>query len=164
VTTYRFCPQCAKPLEDRQGGNGQGNPACPDGHFVHYDNPVPTANALIEQDGTYLILRRADEPKKGEWNLPGGFMESGESAPDTIIREVKEEANLEVEPVEFLGSFPSVYGDKSISSTFFICRLAGGNLSLSPESSEAAWVTLTDMPELAMADDQAAIAELRKRR
>ena len=71
--------------------------ACPSCGFVHYENPAPTVQAWIERDGRLLALRRGQEPLKGEWNMPGGFVEAGEGGPEAIAREVREETGLEVE-------------------------------------------------------------------
>ena len=71
--------------------------ACPSCGFVHYENPAPTVQAWIERDGRLLALRRGQEPLKGEWNMPGGFVEAGECGPEAIAREVREETGLEVE-------------------------------------------------------------------
>lgn len=163
--TWLFCPLCANELEVTKDQSGEVVPTCPNGHFRHYGNPKPTVGTFVEHDGTFLILRRAHEPEKGQWNLPGGFMEQGETAEQTAIREVKEETGLDVEPVEYLGSFASTYGnpDEHTVGFSFICKVVGGKFSLAPESSEAAWVTAADLPEMALADDNAATQALKQR-
>jgi len=66
---------------------------------VHYDNPSPTVQAWIDRGDTYLALERNQEPLKGRWNLPGGFVEPGEGGPEAIRREVREETGLEIEVI-----------------------------------------------------------------
>ena len=108
-------------------------PACPSCGFVHYDNPSPTIQAWIERDGEFLALRRNQEPMKGEWNLPGGFVEIGESGPEAVVREVREETGLEVEAIDFIGAFPSTYGSgedaQPILGLAYRGRIVGDGLS-----------------------------------
>jgi ADP-ribose pyrophosphatase YjhB (NUDIX family) len=122
--------------------------------------------AWIEKDGKYLALRRGGEPLKGRWNMPGGFVESGESGPEAIVREVSEETALDVDPVEVIGIFSSTYGDgddaKAIFDVAYRCDLLGGELQVSEESSEAGWFTLEDFPEPAFEGERKALARLRE--
>src|SRR5918996_73404 len=60
------------------------------------DHPVVGVGAVVVRDGRALIVKRAHEPRKGEWSLPGGLLELGESLPDAIRREIKEETTLDV--------------------------------------------------------------------
>src|SRR5689334_9855545 len=93
---FRFCPTCAQALEPLPPGHRDaGRPACPDGHYVHYDNPAVTTYAFVaDADGRFLALRRAHPPSTGEWDLPGGFVEAGEAPADAIVREIAEETGL----------------------------------------------------------------------
>jgi ADP-ribose pyrophosphatase YjhB (NUDIX family) len=164
---FRYCPNCATELELRpSAGPDPDRPACPNCGFVHYENPTPTVQAWIERDGTYLALRRGEEPLQGRWNMPGGFVETGESGPEAIIREVSEETALDVEPVEVIGIFSSAYGSgddaKPIFDVAYRCKLKGGELDVSDESQEAAWFSLEDFPEPAFEGEQKALARLRE--
>jgi mutator protein MutT len=96
---------------------------------------VPAAVACVrDEGGRILLLRRSD----GEdlWGFPGGAMEPDERAADAVVREVREEIGLEVEPVELIGvysapEFAFVYpnGDRVQPVTlFFECRVVGGDL------------------------------------
>ena len=167
---FRYCPRCGAELEMRRShGPDPDRAACPDCGFVHYDNPSPTVQAWIERDdGSFLALRRAADPLRGEWNMPGGFVESGEGGPEAIAREVREETGLEIEVVAVIGVFPSTYGNaigaQSIFDVAYLCRLAGGDLEVSDESSEAAWFDLESFPVPAFAGERRALAELRASR
>jgi ADP-ribose pyrophosphatase YjhB (NUDIX family) len=166
---FRFCPNCATELELRpSAGPDPDRLACPNCGFVHYDNPSPTVQAWIEDDGRYLALRRGGDPYAGKWNMPGGFVESGESGPEAIVREVSEETALDVDPVEVIGIFSSAYGDGedaiAIFDVAYRCDLVGGELEISDESTEAGWFTLDDFPEPAFEGERAALRRLRERR
>jgi 8-oxo-dGTP diphosphatase len=81
---------------------------------IHYQNPKPTATLICMRNTDILLVKRAFEPAKGEWSLPGGFIELGETPEDAAVRELKEETNLNGEVVKLLGHcshFNSVFGD-----------------------------------------------------
>jgi ADP-ribose pyrophosphatase YjhB (NUDIX family) len=166
--TPRYCPRCATELELRESaGPDPARPTCPNCGWVHYDNPTPTVQAWIDRDGEFLALRRAGEPKKGEWNMPGGFVEVDESGPEAIAREVREETGLEIEVREVIGIFPSQYGEgedaKPIFDVAYLCSPTGGDMEVSDESLEAAWFALEDFPEPAFAGERMALQALRDR-
>jgi ADP-ribose pyrophosphatase YjhB (NUDIX family) len=161
--TFRFCPVCAAPLEPIGGGNDIGLPGCPTGHFVHYDNPPATVFAYIERDGEFLALRRAHPPELGAWDLPGGFVESGETPIECIRREILEETGLEVEIVALIGAYTGQYGPggKWTIDIGYRCRLTGGTFSLSDEKCEARWASLEDFPVPAFNGEREALEALR---
>ena len=123
--------------------------------------------AWIDRDGEFLALRRNQEPMKGEWNMPGGFVEQGESGAQAVAREVREETGLEVDVIESIGAFPSTYGDgddaQPTLGLAYLCRIGGGEEEISDESEEAGWFSLAEFPEPAFADERRALAIMRSR-
>lgn len=166
MSEFRFCPLCAQRLEPKDAQPDRGRPACPAGHFIHFDNPACTVQGWIEREGEFLILRRNAEPKLGEWDLPGGFVEMGESPKDAVVREVREETALAVTPAELIGAYTSEYMPaRHTIDIAYLCRIDGGRFELDEEEkSDAAWFSLTDMPKLAFAGERQALADLRARR
>jgi len=69
--------------------------------------PALTVDAVVRRDGKILLIKRKNDPFKGKWALPGGFVECGETTEGAIIREVKEETNVDIEVEGLLG----VYSD-----------------------------------------------------
>ena len=61
---------------------------------IHYENSKPTASLICIFQDKLLLIKRAIEPAKGFWGLPGGFIELGETPDEGAIRELKEETNL----------------------------------------------------------------------
>lgn len=171
--TFRYCPRCATELELRESdGPDPDRPTCPDCGFVHYENPTPTVQAWIDRDGSYLALERNQDPERGKWNMPGGFVEVRESGPEAIKREVREETGLEIVVLDVIGIFASTYGGhegeegKPIFDVAFHCRLADGSdgeLEVSDESGEARWFPLAEFPEPAFSGERQALAALRER-
>ena len=93
---------------------GQIRYHCPKCKTIHYQNPKPTATLICIYNKQILLVKRAFEPAKGQWSLPGGFIELRETPEDAAKRELKEETNLTGEVVKLLGHcshFNSVFGD-----------------------------------------------------
>ena len=66
------------------------------------ETPLVGVGAVVVDQGRVLLVRRGREPLKGQWSLPGGMLEVGESLSDGVVREVKEETGLTVTPVELI--------------------------------------------------------------
>ena len=73
--------------------------------------PIIGVGAVIVDGDRVLLVRRATEPLKGEWSVPGGMLELGEKLRDGVRREVLEETGLQVEPGEVLDVFDSIFRD-----------------------------------------------------
>lgn len=103
---YRYCPKCAAPLIRRAdaGEAGRVRLACPDGHWTHWDNPLPVLAALVEVEGRILLARNAAWPEK-MFALITGFMERDETPEQGVARELKEETNLDADEISLIGVY-----------------------------------------------------------
>jgi ADP-ribose pyrophosphatase YjhB (NUDIX family) len=103
---YRFCPQCAAPLESRPL-DGLPRLVCPapDCGFVFWNNPVPVVAGLVEHGENVLLIQNKGWPE-GWWGLVSGFLERGETPEEGMLREVREELGLAAELAGLIG----VYG------------------------------------------------------
>jgi mutator protein MutT len=104
---YKYCPRCAA-----IGNFDAGKYAfkCEECAFEFYLNASAAVAALIvNQSGELLLVRRGVEPDKGMLDLPGGFVDPGESAEEAVMREIKEELDIEPDKIEYFGSFPNEY-------------------------------------------------------
>lgn len=101
---------------------------------IHYQNPNMVIGSIPEWEDKILLCRRAIEPRKGLWTLPGGFMENGETTADAAIRETLEEANARIE----IDSLYSMYSLPFINQVhlLFRARLLDLDFSPGPESLE----------------------------
>ena len=83
---------------------------CADCGFTYYYNSSAASVAVIENSkGEILVARRAKDPAKGTYDLPGGFIDVGETAENAVKREIMEETNLDVISLKYLFSIPNIY-------------------------------------------------------
>jgi NADH pyrophosphatase NudC (nudix superfamily) len=135
---YKFCPQCAAPLQmlvAEEDGGPKTRLRCAACHFTHWNNPTPVLAAVIEladQDGRLLLARNAAWSGK-MFGLITGFMEAGETPEGGIAREVGEETSLTVDALELIG----VYDFQRMNQVIIAYHaLARGEVRLSPELAE----------------------------
>ena len=122
-THFSFCPRCGgKRIQPFQEIGIQ----CPDCHYVYFHNCASAVSAFIETPRGIVLVERKLAPKRGFYDLPGGFVGYRESLEEALAREVKEELNLEIESLRYLGSFPNRYRFKKVTyfttDAFFSCR------------------------------------------
>ncbi|MGI5212329.1 NUDIX domain-containing protein [Plantactinospora sp. CA-290183] len=130
----------------------------------YFDDPdAPAANSLVpggsalvvDEQGRILLQRRADS---GNWSLPGGQMEIGETLGGTVVRETREETGLDVELTGILGVYTDprhviAYADGEVRQEFvvvFTARPVDGELAVSDESTEVAWFDPDDVAGIQM--------------
>ena len=144
---WKHCPRCrTELLGDEQ------RLECPQCGFVAYASSKATAAALVEDgEGRLLLARRAIEPFRGRWDIPGGFLEEGEHPLDGLRRELREETGLEVEPVDFLGIWMDRYGgDSTAESTlnlYWTAVVTGGEAAPDDDVDELCWFDRHRLPD-----------------
>jgi ADP-ribose pyrophosphatase YjhB (NUDIX family) len=106
-----------------------------------------------------LLIRRGTAPLLGEWSLPGGVLECGETLRDAVVREAREETGLVVETVEMLGVYERlIRGDEGRMRYHyvlidFLCRPVGGDLKAGSDAADVRWFTRDELPALNLAND-----------
>jgi 8-oxo-dGTP diphosphatase len=109
---------------------------------------VLCAGAVVtDAAGRLLLIQRGHEPEAGLWSLPGGRLEPGETAEQAMIREVREETGLTVQPVRLLGEVeqPGLAGAVVVISDY-LAEVTGGRLAAGDDAADVRWVA---PPELA---------------
>ena len=118
------------------------------------DRPILGVGAVIVSGDRALLVRRATEPLKGEWSVPGGALELGEKLRDGAAREALEETGLHVEVGEVLDVFDSIFTDDDGRTQYhyvlidFLCRPLSGEAIAGSDVSEVIWVTESDLATL----------------
>lgn len=162
---WRHCPRCAAGLEVGEvAGEELPRLHCPGCALVLYDNPAPTASAVVvDRDGRILLARRGADPARGMWDLPGGFVESGEQPEQTVRRELLEESGLEIELTGLLGIWSDRYGEGIHTlNIHYAARPNGGQLRAGSDVAELHWTAPAELPaaaEMAFANCASALAE-----
>ncbi len=110
--------------------------------------PFACDAVLIEGD-KILLIRRGREPFKGMWGVPGGRIEDDETAEQCLVREMKEETNLDVVPVKMTGLYSDPGRDpRLIIAAAYLVRRVGGEVRGGDDAAEARWYDLDKMPPL----------------
>jgi ADP-ribose pyrophosphatase YjhB (NUDIX family) len=118
---WRFCPICGEAIDKHDD-----RVECKACGYVGYANPVPAVEAVcLDADGRVLLGRRAVDPGRGLWDLPGGFLHEDELPLDGLRREVLEETGLELEPLDFLGHWLEPYDGRVVLSLVWTVRVSG---------------------------------------
>jgi len=123
------------------------------------DKPLVGVGAVIVQDGRVLLIRRGHAPLLGEWSLPGGVLECGETLREATVREAREETGLVVETVEMLGVYERVIrsDDNRVRYHYvlidFLCRPVSGDPQAGSDATDVRWFTREELPPLKLAFD-----------
>lgn len=107
--------------------------------------PLVGVGAVIVEAGCVLLVRRGTEPLKGHWSLPGGVVELGEGLLSAVVREVREETGLVVEPAELIELLDRIHreGDRvryHYVIADYLCRVTGGTLLAASDADAVRWV------------------------
>lgn len=116
--------------------------------------PVAAVGGVVLDGDRVLLVRRALPPRQGEWSLPGGRLELGESLADGAAREVREETGLEVAVGPVVEVFDRVHRDDAGGIRFhfvivdFLCRVTGGTLTAGDDAADVRWATRDEVTAL----------------
>jgi NADH pyrophosphatase NudC (nudix superfamily) len=151
---FKYCPTCGARLILGQIHH-KTRPICPNCGFVYYRNPSPTVSVLVAHDGQILLGKRLEEPGKGQWALPSGYIEFEDDFLTAAIREVKEETGLEIEITSILNVqsafLPPEYHFLGI---FLLAQVTGGSIHPGDDLEDARWFSFSaPLPEMAFAPD-----------
>ena len=167
--SFRYCPRCG------QGPSAPPEPpvfSCPACGFHYHFNPAVAPGVIAEdREGRVLLVRRAKEPARGRLEVPGGFVDFGETTEASARREAREETGIDVEGLLFLGSWPNLYEWRGVTypvvDLYFTGRVGHGEAaSAQHEVEEVVWLhpEEVDPAALALPTTRAAFARYREAR
>lgn len=143
---YKFCPDCGSKLEHRNLGDEKNVPWC-----VRCEKPwfpifsVATI-ALVYDENNRVLLLQQKYIHPVYRNLVSGYIQPGERAEETAVREIREETGLETEHLEFCGTW--WFERKQMMMIGYMARVKSGELKLSKEVDDAEWVDAAEAPKL----------------
>jgi 8-oxo-dGTP diphosphatase len=125
--------------------------------------PFLAVSAAVFRDGRVLLVRRARPPAAGLYTLPGGGVELGETLKDAVIREVREETGLQIEPLALAGYSqvitrgPAGRVERHFVILPFAARWIAGEVLLNHELAEARWLDPSELLALATTEGLAEV-------
>jgi ADP-ribose pyrophosphatase YjhB (NUDIX family) len=145
---WKHCPRCGS----GEIGVESGEAECRECGFRAYASSHPTASAVcVDEQGRVLLARRGIEPARGKWDLPGGFLEEEEHPLECLHRELREEADVEIEPLELLGVWIDKYGGEGSAATtlniYWTARIVEGTPEPADDVAEFRWFARGEISE-----------------
>ena len=149
LTQINYCPRCgtAVKLEHKFG---KVRPVCPACGWLYFADPKVAAAVLVEKEGRVLLVRRVNEPFRGLWTLPAGFVDAEEDPARAAERECFEETGLTVRVTRVL---EVVAGREHPRGADFVivyaAEVESGTLQAADDADEVGWFGRDDLPSLA---------------
>lgn len=146
---FRHCPRCAAARSAEEDAIRFACGAC--GFVYYYNVAVSSSVLLVAADGAALFIRRARDPGKDKLALPGGFVDRGETAEAAAMRELREEAGVKLERVDFLASFPNLYAYRGVEypvvDLFFVAEVETRAARPLDDVTEVVWTAPASLTE-----------------
>ena len=148
---WKFCPGCGGLLSTRFL-EGRERLYCEKEDRCIYENPLPaTTSIVIDDTERILLVLRDREPGLGEWALPGGFIETGESPVDAAARELEEETGIRAYDPELIDTIhqESDFYQTTILIIGFRFDRFEGNITAGDDAGDARFFPIDEMPSIA---------------
>lgn len=156
----RHCAGCGARLAVREV-RGRALPACPACGAVVWPDPKVAVGAAVVDAGRLLLVRRALQPGRGLWSVPGGFLDAGEEPGDVAAREALEETGLVVETGALLGAYGRGDGGRADVFLLYAGRPVGGVLAPGDDADRVGWFGPDGLPPLVFGSTLDAVRHLR---
>jgi ADP-ribose pyrophosphatase YjhB (NUDIX family) len=146
---FHYCPRCGTGLL-HQERFGKLRPVCPACEWIYFADPKVAAAVLVVQDSQVLLVRRVNEPQRGLWSLPAGFVDAGEDPAQAAARECLEETGLRVRIAKLLDVIAGQEHARGAHIVIVYCgEVLGGTLQAADDVDQAAFHPLDRLPPLA---------------
>lgn len=163
---FHFCPRCGAALELQPKDDGRLRPTCPQCHYTHYANPALAVGVLVtDAQGRICLIQRGEEPRKGYWGLPAGFMEGDETAEQAAVRECLEETGLQVALDGLAHVYSYRHADRDTSGVLILyyAHITGGTPQAGTDTVDVRFYAPDELPlqELAFLTHRQALEQWR---
>ena len=162
LTQVNYCPRCGAPV-NLEKKFGKTRPVCPSCGWMYFADPKVAAAVLVEQDGRVLLVRRANEPFRGLWTLPAGFVDADEDPARAAARECLEETGLTVRVTRALDVIAGREHERGADFVIvYAAQIVSGNLRAADDADRAEWFDMSDLPPLAFKATKAILTSSRR--
>lgn len=149
-----FCPRCGTALVIEERFE-KARPVCPHCEWIFFPDPKVAVAVLVKRDKDVLLVRRVNEPARGYWTLPAGFVDAGEDPALAAERECLEETGLKVKVSGLLDVLSGLEHPRGAHIViFYSAVIISGNLSPGDDVDRAAFFPESDLPPLAFSTTQ----------
>jgi 8-oxo-dGTP diphosphatase len=146
---FNYCPRCGSAVNHEERF-GRVRPVCPRCGWIHFVDPKVAAAVLIEKEGRVLLVRRSNEPFRGLWTLPAGFINGGEDPADAAARECLEETGLRVRVTRVLDIISGKEHPRGADFIIvYIAEVVDGELKPDDDVDAVQWFGRGELPPLA---------------
>lgn len=147
----KFCPRCAAAVK-REERFGTVRPVCPQCGWIHFQDPKVAAAVLVEEGSRVLLVRRVNEPFRGLWTLPAGFVNGGEDPAEAAARECLEETGLIVRVARVLDVISGREHERGADFIIvYMAEVVSGEMSPADDADAVEWFERSQLPPLAFA-------------
>jgi ADP-ribose pyrophosphatase YjhB (NUDIX family) len=145
----KFCPRCGTQVTHEEKF-GMVRPICPQCRWIHFQDPKVAAAVLIEDGSRVLLVRRVNEPFRGMWTLPAGFVNGGENPAEAAERECLEETGLSVRIMRVLDVISGREHERGADFIIvYLAEVLGGVMSPADDADAVEWFERENLPPLA---------------
>jgi ADP-ribose pyrophosphatase YjhB (NUDIX family) len=146
---FNYCIRCGA-FVNHEMKFGKVRPVCPQCGWIHFVDPKVAAAVFIEQDGRVLLVRRTNEPFRGLWTLPAGFINGGEDPAEAAARECLEETGLIVRVKRVLDIISGKEHSRGADFTIiYQAEVIGGDMKPDDDADAVEWFGRDQLPPLA---------------
>ncbi|MEW5719446.1 MAG: NUDIX hydrolase [Chloroflexota bacterium] len=127
--------------------------------------PIPGVGVVVRKDDAILLIRRGSPPRRGEWGIPGGAVEIGETWRDAARREVREECSIEIELGEIVEATDIIVRDGAGRAQYhfaivdFAATYVSGEVRAASDVLDARWVLFGELENFALSERTRAVIE-----
>lgn len=130
---------------------------------IYPSAPVCAVGAIVFRDSSVLLIRRAKAPGAGKWSIPGGIVHLGESLEEAVVRELREEIQLEAKPLHVGKVLDRICKDATGRISYhyvivdYVCEVGAGEPQPASDASEAGYFEIDHLDALDMTEGTAEV-------